>query len=153
MFNGIFDAHRHYDARVHIAQMISLLGPPPKELIARERQYRDLDFEGAVPNPKGEMAKTVCEYWGGPFFDENGNDPYKKFRLTILTRFLQGEFMYKDLIRTDMTLESTVTALEGKEKDLFLDFARCMLEWLPEKRKTAAQLLEHPFILSLENEE
>lgn len=86
VFNGLFDANGQYDARAHLAQMISLLGPPPKELLEREKEYRDLTFEDAVPNPKGLMVKTVCEYWGGPFFDDNGrymqNELYEFSRLT-----------------------------------------------------------------------
>ncbi|KAI9148882.1 Serine/threonine-protein kinase SRPK [Paramyrothecium foliicola] len=135
LFNGLFDADGKYDARVHLAQMISLLGPPPEQLVQRERQFRNLAFEDAVPNPQGRMVKTVCDYWGGPFFDSH------------------GEFLYKELIQQDHKLEDTVTEIEGFEKEQFLDFARSMLHWLPEKRKTAAQLLEHPFILSLEHEE
>lgn len=64
-----------------------------------------------------------------------------------------GRFLHEDLIQRDRTLEDTVTELKGEEKEQFLDFARCMLHWLPEKRKTAAELLEHPFIVSLEDEE
>lgn len=64
-----------------------------------------------------------------------------------------GVFLFNDLVQQDRKLEDTVTELEGVEKDRFLDFARSMLQWLPEKRRTAAELLEHPFILSLEDEE
>lgn len=64
-----------------------------------------------------------------------------------------GEFLYSELVQPDRRLEDTVTELEGVEKDRFLDFARSMLQWLPEKRKSASELLEHPFILSLEDEE
>jgi hypothetical protein len=38
-----------------------------------------------------------------------------------------------------------VTELAGDEKDTFLDLASGMLQWLPEKRKTAKELLQHPF--------
>ncbi|PYI10620.1 kinase domain protein [Aspergillus sclerotiicarbonarius CBS 121057] len=36
--------------------------------------------------------------------------------------------------------------LSGQEKEVFLAFIRSMLEWMPEERKTAKQLLEHPFL-------
>ena len=36
-------------------------------------------------------------------------------------------------------------AMAGEEKVTFLDFASSMLHWLPEKRKTASELLQHPF--------
>lgn len=40
-------------------------------------------------------------------------------------------------------LADTVTELAGDEKEVFLDFASGMLQWLPEKRKTAKELLKH----------
>ncbi len=42
-------------------------------------------------------------------------------------------------------LSDTMTELAGDEKEIFLDFASGMLHWLPEKRKTAKELLLHPF--------
>jgi hypothetical protein len=42
-----------------------------------------------------------------------------------------------------------VTELVGEEKRQFLDFAASMLQWLPEKRKTAKELLQHPFLEDL----
>lgn len=46
-------------------------------------------------------------------------------------------------------LADTVTELDGEEKEAFLDLARSMLHWLPEKRKTAKELLQHPIFDSL----
>jgi len=39
-----------------------------------------------------------------------------------------------------------VSALEGEEKRLFLSFVSKMLQWLPEDRKTAKELLEDPWL-------
>ena len=36
----------------------------------------------------------------------------------------------------------------GTDIDVFLDFIRSMLDWVPEKRKTAAKLLKHPWLKS-----
>jgi serine/threonine protein kinase len=36
--------------------------------------------------------------------------------------------------------------IEGEEKEVFLDFVRSMLRWVPEERKTATELLEHPWL-------
>ena len=36
--------------------------------------------------------------------------------------------------------------LVGQEKELFFKFMRAMLEWLPEERKTAKELLEDPWL-------
>jgi len=38
-------------------------------------------------------------------------------------------------------LENTITALDGEEKRLFLEFVSKMLKWLPEDRATAKELL------------
>ena len=38
-------------------------------------------------------------------------------------------------------------SLKGKDKQLFLDFVSQMLQWLPEERKTAKELLEHPWLV------
>lgn len=46
------------------------------------------------------------------------------------------------------SLASSVTRLEGKEKEMFLSFVRGMLQWRPEDRKTAAQLLQDPWLQS-----
>lgn len=56
--------------------------------------------------------------------------------------------MHKELIPTDLSLAESVTSLEGEEKRLFLDFARKMLQWLPEDRKTAKELLQDTWLLS-----
>ena len=59
---------------------------------------------------------------------------------------LLGEFMHKDLIPNDISLENSVLSLEGEDKRLFLDFLKKMLQWLPEERQTAKQLAEHPWL-------
>ncbi|GAB1319137.1 non-specific serine/threonine protein kinase [Madurella fahalii] len=122
-----------YDAHVHLAQMVSLLGDPPKEVIRRERMLRNHQLEQPVINLRGKTCNTMNEFWGGPFFDDD------------------CQINRKDLIDKDegKKLSDTVTELTGDEKETFLDFASGMLQWLPEKRKTAKELLQHPFSDSL----
>jgi serine/threonine protein kinase len=79
-----------------------------------------------VSNPQGRLSQTPREFYGGPLF------------------YPDGEFMYKDLIPTDVRLEDTILSLEGEDKLLFLDFVRKMLQWLPEDRATAKELMEDP---------
>lgn len=43
------------------------------------------------------------------------------------------------------TLEEREVVLTGERKELFLDFIRCALAWRPEDRKTAGELLAHPW--------
>ncbi|KAI9857138.1 MAG: hypothetical protein M1813_008629 [Trichoglossum hirsutum] len=117
-----------YDVRAHLAEMIALLGAPPKILIDREIRWSEFKWSHAVPNSEGKLCQTAREYYGGPFFNS------------------EGEFMHKDLISTDVRLEDSVLSLEGEDKRLFLDFIKQMLQWLPEDRKTAKELLEDPWL-------
>lgn len=54
--------------------------------------------------------------------------------------------MYERLIPTDASLEGSVRSLDGEEKKMFLKFARKVLQWLPEDRKTARELLDDPWL-------
>ncbi|KAG5795434.1 hypothetical protein H9Q69_005527 [Fusarium xylarioides] len=125
-----------YDAHVHLAQMVSLLGDPPEELIKRERVYREHQLKQPVTNSYGRACKTMNEFWGGPFFD----DDKELTNGLLLDKILRSDFVGKGKMLGD-----TVTELNGDDKQAFLDFASGMLQWLPEKRKTAKELLQHPF--------
>jgi serine/threonine-protein kinase SRPK3 len=57
-----------------------------------------------------------------------------------------GEFIRKDLIPRDLRIAETVTLFQGEDKKQFLDFISKMLQWQPEKRSTAKDLLEDPFL-------
>ena len=46
----------------------------------------------------------------------------------------------------DTSLESSEEQLNGKNKALFLDLLRKMLQWVPEERQTAKQLLNHSWL-------
>ncbi|OAA67875.1 protein kinase domain protein [Niveomyces insectorum RCEF 264] len=126
--------HGEYDAHVHLARLASLFGDPPDELVKRENMYRKLPLGRLVYNARGEACETMNQYWGGPFFDDD------------------GQILRQDLVRHDTSLADTVTEVAGHEKEGFLDFAACMLQWLPEKRKTAKELLQHPFFAELEDD-
>jgi serine/threonine-protein kinase SRPK3 len=45
------------------------------------------------------------------------------------------------------SLESSEENLTGDEQKKFLEFLRCMLQWRPEDRMTAKQLLDHPWVV------
>ncbi|KAK0111542.1 hypothetical protein ONS95_001895 [Cadophora gregata] len=118
-----------YDVRAHLAEMIALLGTPPKTLIEREVRWSAVKWSHAVPNSEGRLCWTAREYYGGPFFNT------------------EGDFMYKELIPVGISLDGSVLSLGGEDKRLFLDFMKEMLQWLPEDRKTAKELLAHPWLL------
>ncbi|GKZ22375.1 hypothetical protein AbraIFM66951_011542 [Aspergillus brasiliensis] len=128
LFSNARDSNLKGTPAAHLAQMIAFLGPPPQELIAREKEGLHRTFGIRLRNPDGKLCNSPAEWFGGPFFDEN------------------GEFLHKHLIPEDQTLEDTVTCLKGTEKDEFLAFARDILQWLPEDRKTAKELVDHPWL-------
>jgi len=128
LFKHIRSSQGGYDVRAHLAEMIALLGPPPKVLLDREKLWSDVKWGHAVLNSDGKLCQTAREYFGGPFFN------------------LEGEFIHKDLIPTGVSLEGSVSSLIGDDKRLFLNFVRKMLQWLPEHRKTAKELLEDPWL-------
>lgn len=45
-----------------------------------------------------------------------------------------------------LSLESSEENLEGRRKELFLQFMRKMLQWAPEDRQSAAELLHEPWL-------
>ena len=47
-------------------------------------------------------------------------------------------------------LFDTVTTISGEEKEEFLRFASRMLQWLPERRATCQELLDDPWMRSLD---
>ncbi|PGH02550.1 CMGC/SRPK protein kinase [Blastomyces parvus] len=130
LFRQIGDGKGHYDAKAHLAEMIALLGPPPQKLTARYRSM--LDSKWAGPSVKGvdkELCRNAGEFSGGPFFDKD------------------GKFLYESLIPDRRLADSIPTPLvEEKDRENFLSLVKMMLTWLPEERKTARELAEHPFL-------
>ncbi|KAH1424263.1 hypothetical protein KXX32_006990 [Aspergillus fumigatus] len=127
LFRQTNDAQGHYDAKAHIAEMIALLGPPPKELLAKSDAMADFKWPNSIRNERGQLSRNGREYFEGPFFSE------------------RGEFLYDDLIPA-RKLEDSIQLLEEEERPVFLSFIRKMLTWLPEDRQTASELMEHPFL-------
>ncbi|PIG79102.1 protein kinase domain protein [Aspergillus arachidicola] len=127
LFQHIHDQEGRYDAKLHIAEMIALLGPPPPEIIRRYQYMREYSWPEPVRREDNKVCETAEEYFCGPFFDNN------------------GRFLYEDLI-PDRKLGDTVSFLEGEEREAFLDLAKGMLLWHPNVRKTAGELAGHPFL-------
>jgi hypothetical protein len=74
LFTDIEDGQGYYSAHAHLAQMIALLGPPPISLLEHEKKSRKstFDFMMVILNPEMADYKNAFEYFGGPFFDDNG---------------------------------------------------------------------------------
>jgi len=72
LFSQIHSSDGRYMAQSHLAQMISLLGLPPKELVAHELKMRKWNFAPAVENDEGKLCHKAYQFYKGPFFDNEG---------------------------------------------------------------------------------
>jgi hypothetical protein len=73
LFTNLHSREGKYMPRNHLAQMIALFGPPPKELLVREHQMRSWNFAPAMENDEGKLCSNVYEFYNGPFFNSEGN--------------------------------------------------------------------------------
>jgi serine/threonine protein kinase len=107
-----------------MAQIVGFLGPPPREFIRRsETTSQCFDVDGEL------VTSTTAAY------------------AEIINPSRSGHWKAGEHARIPTTsLEEVETRLEGRDKDLFLQFIRSMLKWLPEERKTAKELLEDPWL-------
>ncbi|KAL2670569.1 hypothetical protein Neosp_014357 [[Neocosmospora] mangrovei] len=90
-----------YDAHVHLAEMVSLLGPPPEQVIEAEQYFQKAYLMGTITNPQDRACATMNEYWGGPFFDENGQeeDDFVDFAGNMLQWIPEDRMTAKELQR------------------------------------------------------
>lgn len=72
LFRHIHDQQGRYDAKLHIAEMIALLGPPHPGVIQRYQGMREYLWPKPVIREDGRVCLTAEEYFCGPFFDNNG---------------------------------------------------------------------------------
>ncbi|TVY75705.1 Serine/threonine-protein kinase SRPK, partial [Lachnellula suecica] len=110
LFSGQDPKQGRYTTRAHLTELISVLGPPPLELIKRGKRSAEW-FDG-----------------NGKWLEPDENEPE---RLPLLP---------------SSSLEAAEENLNGKDKELFLNFIKSMLQWEPEKRMTAGELLNDPWL-------
>lgn len=116
-----------YTCRAHLAQLVGLFGPPPLELLQRGTETAH-------------------------YFNPDGiNILGSLLHIELIDHIVYtGTFQNPELIPTGYALEDSVKSLKGEEKRLFLEFAKKMLCWLPEDRKTAKELLQDPWLNHVE---
>lgn len=127
MFYG-YDPHMEgYSTRAHLAEVIGLLGPPPLDLIKRGKR-------------------------GPEFFADDGKSQIVQ---TCSRNLIDNAGTWKAIIDlpSDVSLEDFESFMEGEKKAAFLKFMRRMLQWRPEDRATAKQLLDDPWLNSPPDEE
>lgn len=72
LFTQVEDANGRYDPKSHLAEMIALLGPPPKEVIERADFMSQVEYASTISIEVGKPCKNAREVFGGPYFDEEG---------------------------------------------------------------------------------
>lgn len=72
LFQQVHNADGTYDAKSHLAEMIALLGPPPKVLLAKSKTMSEQKWPQPVANDTGKLCNSAREFFDGPFFDAEG---------------------------------------------------------------------------------
>lgn len=98
--------------------MIALMGPPPPELLKKGKRTSEFFDEG------GENCPTRTTLFANPAGQQRGEIP----------------------VPDRTSLEESEENLEGSNKEAFLRFVRKMVQWRPEDRPTARQLLEDDWL-------
>lgn len=102
--------------------MIAVLGPPPREVL-QNNEYATEFFD-----PEGMLSPTLSSI------------------LSLIKQF-QGNWKGAAPIPST-TLEQREEILQGEQQQLFLAFMRKMLQWRPEERSSARELLADQWLLS-----
>lgn len=110
-----------YGEEKHLASIISLMGPPPEDMLKRGSQSLR-------------------------YFNRNGISITIFHRSSLLADYPTGQFKFPDLIPKARGLEQKLMVIEGDEKRLFLNFISRLLQWLPEDRGTAQELPSDPWL-------
>ena len=111
---------RILDDEQHLAEMVSLIGPPPAEYLARSEkaaQYWD---------KQGTFLPHFIAFWSDISMIGNwkGSIPIP-----------------------EQSLEPREQQFFGEDKELFVKFLRRILRWLPEDRPTAEELAYDDFLM------
>jgi len=72
LFQQVYDTNGQYDAKSHVAEMIALLGPPPRELLEKSKAMTEHNWPEPVTKDTGELCNNAQEFFDGPFFNAEG---------------------------------------------------------------------------------
>jgi hypothetical protein len=118
LFSGRDPEHAAYRSRAHLAEMVALLGPPPPGLLARGRR-------------------------AGEFFDPGTGAFRAGIPLPAVARSLED----RETTLAEAAGEPGEQQQEQQEdRAAFLRLMRKMLQWEPEKRSTARELVADEWI-------
>lgn len=72
LFKQVHNAKGNYDPKAHLAEMIALLGPPPRKLLVMSDSMAQVEWSPPITDERGKIYKNNRDYFGGPFFDNEG---------------------------------------------------------------------------------
>lgn len=135
LFDAVDPENGEMSATHYVAEMVPYLGLPPREYIHRS------ETTAKVFDKHGEFFFTSSTYSKKPPHISLWED-------LLLKSFISGQWKNAGGVAIpSLSLESSITtAFDGERKRLFLEFIKSMLQWLPEKRKTASELLRDPWL-------
>lgn len=110
-----------YTTRAHLADMIAVMGPPPPDFLKKGLRSAE-------------------------FFDEDGKNWFPICNPRYLLIQQAGQWRDEVPVPNRPSLEESEENLKGSNKEAFLRFMRKMLQWRPEDRQTASQLLEDDWL-------
>ncbi|EPE02185.1 protein kinase [Ophiostoma piceae UAMH 11346] len=134
LFSGRDPEFNTYRSRAHLASIIALLGPPPPELVARSSvKSKFFSQDGRFDL---DMPAQAFRGRGGCVAAHRADQ-------------LLGAFKAGIELPPSTSLEEIETTLAGKDdREQFLEMMRKMLLWTPDRRSTANELLEDPWLLA-----
>lgn len=119
----LFNPHgndKPYSEHLHLAQMVSNLGPPPLDYLKRSEKSK------VFWDDDGVCTHLTCQnFTNTPIGTWKGDVPIPE------TSLLNEE-----------------ARLEGEEKTLFLRFLRKMLQWKPEDRQSLRDIIADEWLLA-----
>ena len=137
LFSGHDEQADAYRSRAHLAEMISLLGPPPLSLLERgtaTSRFFSKDSEAPFPLKPPRRNTDIPELG-------------KRLTETSLTKsFAPGNLITTATSPAPRPLELRENVLEGEDKARFLRFVSKMLRWEPSERSHAHELIDDEWI-------
>ncbi|POR33249.1 Serine/threonine-protein kinase SRPK [Tolypocladium paradoxum] len=117
-----------YSTAMHLAQITEHLGPAPRDMTDPATSMLTRRWHPAIRDGEGKVCSTVRDYFGGPYYDADGN------------------FEHEAMVRANRSLGDEIPRCLAAEKNEFESFMRNILRWQPWRRATARQLLRHTWL-------
>ncbi|MCJ1466514.1 hypothetical protein MMC07_005133 [Pseudocyphellaria aurata] len=137
MFNALNDDQQYSPSR-HVAEMVAYFGLPPPQYVHRSKVTREVfDDHGQSALPLHQSVILACSATDGKIHH---------MALTNTVNIHLGKWNRAGVEIPPISLEESEENLEGRNKDLFLQFMQSMLRWVPEERKSARELLDDPWL-------